>query len=114
MKKFFLLVILLLLGAGGYRFAPALKEFWSGSAEELPEERFIATAEKRDINYTIEVSGDVAPEVQLEVKSEVGGKIRAIHVVAGQEIRKGDLLCEIDDTDLRSERASVLTQIEGA
>ncbi len=114
MKKLLLLVVLALLGAGLYRWAPGIGSAFSRPKNQEPEARFIATAEARDINYTIEVSGDVAPEVQLEVKSEVGGKVRKIHVVAGQQIRRGELLCEIDDTDLRSERASVLTQIEGA
>ena len=37
-------------------------------------DRLVARAEKRDIDASIEVSGDVAPEFQLEVKPEVGGK----------------------------------------
>lgn len=80
--------------------------------QEIPEQ-YIVSAETRDVDYSIDVAGDVAPEFQLEVKSEVGGKIKALHVEPGQTVKAGDPLCEIDDTDLQNQKASVMTEIAG-
>jgi RND family efflux transporter MFP subunit len=81
-------------------------------AEEIPE-KYVTQAELRDVDYSISVAGDVAPEFQLEVKSEVGGKVKALHVEPGQTVKAGDPLCEIDDTDLQNQKASVMTEIAG-
>src|SRR6185369_12944993 len=82
-------------------------------ATEIPE-RFITKAEKRDIDFSVEVSGDVTPKLQLDVKAEVGGKIKKLHVDAGDIVKQGDVLVEIDDTDLLTEKKSILSDIDGA
>lgn len=76
--------------------------------------RYLAKAEKRDIDATVELTGDVMPDTQLDVKAEVGGKIKALHVEPGQEVKKGELLVEVDDTDLLTQKASASTDIAGA
>jgi RND family efflux transporter MFP subunit len=83
------------------------------SAKTNPD-RFIARAEKRDIDFSVEVSGDVTPANQLEVKSEVSGKIKALHVEVGDDVKAGELLAEIDDRDLLTEKQSIMTEIDGA
>lgn len=110
MKKFFAIAAVVALAAGGYLYFPHQEN----KSKDEAYARFIVPAKRRTIDYSIEVAGDVTPEVQLEVKSEVGGKVKAIHVEPGQAVKKGQLLCEIDDTDLRNEEASVITQLEGA
>jgi RND family efflux transporter MFP subunit len=60
------------------------------------------------------LSGEVTPAFQVEVKPEVGGKVKQIHVIPGQTVSKGDALVTIDDTDLLTEKASAETEIEGA
>jgi hypothetical protein len=67
-----------------------------------------------DVAPVLPLAGEVVPAFQVDVKPEIGGKIREIHVVEGQAVRKGDLLITIDDTDLLSERAGVEAEIEGA
>ncbi len=114
MKKFFAIATLAALASGGYWFYPVATTYFASQRNEGPPERYIVKASERDIDYAIEVSGDVAPEVQLDVKSEVGGKIKALYVEAGQRVKKGELLCEVDDTDLLNEKASVLAQMEGS
>lgn len=111
MKSFLAIATLALVGAAGYWFYP---QVLTQQRPEGPPERYVAEADRRDIHFSIEVSGDVAPEAQPEVKSEVGGKIKALYVTEGQEVKRGDLLCEIDDTDLLNEKASVTTQLAGA
>src|SRR5436190_15694310 len=113
MKKTVPIVLLLAaLGGGGWYFFA--KNPLSAAKDDEISDRFIAMAEKRDIDFTVQVSGDIAPAYQLEVKSEVGGKVKALHVEAGDTVKEGDLLVEIDDRDLLSEKQSVNTEIDGA
>lgn len=119
MKKAFAIIVLLAVAAVAFRFFqgghPAALP-WSRVSEPAPDaipSRYVATAEVRDVDYSINVTGDVAPEFQLEVKSEVGGKVKTLRVEPGQTVKAGDLLCEIDDTDLQNQKASVMTEIAG-
>ncbi|MDD5350951.1 MAG: efflux RND transporter periplasmic adaptor subunit [Chthoniobacteraceae bacterium] len=119
MKKIFtiflippVLLLLLWLATGHKPVATYWKQLAGPRVQEIPE-RYIVSAECRDVDYSIDVAGDVAPEFQLEVKSEVGGKIKALHVEPGQTVKAGDPLCEIDDTDLQNQKASVMTEIAG-
>ena len=112
MKKFLAIAIVIAAVAGFLRFIPLQSRIRASRAEPIPS-KYIVEADRRDIDYTIDVSGDVAPEFQLDVKSEVGGKIRSLHVVPGQVVTRGEVLCEIDDTDLRNQKASAQSQIEG-
>lgn len=73
-----------------------------------------ALAERRDIREEIRLSGDIAPALQVEIKPEVGGKLREVLASTGQQVKKGDLLFVIDDSDLQIERASAQVEIDGA
>jgi RND family efflux transporter MFP subunit len=113
MKKTTIIVLLIAALAGGGWYFYAHTSFASSGDSEIPE-RFITKAEKRDINFSVEVSGDVTPKLQLDVKAEVGGKIKKLHVDAGDIVKQGDVLVEIDDTDLLTEKKSILSDIDGA
>lgn len=112
MKKLpVLLVAAAALGAGWY----VMKDKLPNNHKEFANVASLtAIAEKRDLDLSVEVSGDVTPAVQLDVKSEVGGKIKVLHVEPGQTVKEGDVLVEIDDTDLLTEKESADTEIEGA
>ena len=71
-------------------------------------------AKLMDIAPALPLSGEVAPAFQVDVKPEIGGKIKKIHVTAGQNVRKGEPLVTIDDTDLLNDRASAEAEIAGA
>ena len=112
MKKLLVLLALAALLGIGWHF---YKDKLPSSAKDQPAlDPFTAIAEKRNLDFTVEISGDVAPASQLDVKSEVGGKLKALHVIAGQTVKEGEVLVEIDDRDLLSEKDSADTEIEGA
>ncbi len=73
-----------------------------------------ATAMRNAVAPTLLLSGEVTPAFQVDVKPEVGGKVKKIHVAPGQVVQRGDLLVTIDDTDLLNEKAAAETEIEGA
>lgn len=108
MKKLIAFLIPLLALGAWFFFKPTHKK------NEAIAGAYIAKAEKRDIDFVVEVTGEVTPDFQLEVRSEVGGKVKNLPVQAGQQVKKGDLLAEIDDRDLLTERKAALTEIDGA
>ncbi len=112
MKKPALILALAALAGGGWFYLGG--KLPKPDAKTVISDKSLARVEKRDIESSIDVSGDVTPAFQLDVKPEVGGKLKAMHVVAGQTVKEGDLLVEIDDRDLLTEKDSALTEIEGA
>lgn len=105
-----------LLGGGGW-YANSQKWFGllpekanANAATESPTTK----AEVRTIDYSVQVSGDVSPQSQLDVKSEVGGKLKELHVVPGTPVKQGQLLVEIDDRDILTEKESAMTDIAAA
>ena len=114
-KLFFLLLVAALAGAGYYGRAQKwfgifqTKNSASGTAPPST-----ALVEVRDIDFAVQVSGDVQPSTQLDVKGEVGGRVKALHVEPGDEVKAGQLLVEIDDRDILSELETSITEIEGA
>ncbi|MEO7319043.1 MAG: efflux RND transporter periplasmic adaptor subunit [Chthoniobacteraceae bacterium] len=113
MKKLFTLLIVAAVGCGGWYAYAHRSALTPGLANEAAD-KFVAKAEKRDIDSTVEVSGDVTPAFQIDVKSEVGGRVKVLRVQPGDLVKEGDVLVEIDDRDLLSEKESALTEIEGA
>ncbi|MCC7518107.1 MAG: efflux RND transporter periplasmic adaptor subunit [Verrucomicrobiae bacterium] len=73
-----------------------------------------ARIERRDLDFDVEVTGDLRPSVQVDVKAEVSGKIKKILVEVGQSVKRKTPLLELDDYDLLTERASTMIEIEGA
>ncbi len=112
MKKPVIILALAALAGGGWFYLGG--KLPQSEPKAVVSEKSLARVEKRDIESSIDVSGDVTPAFQLDVKPEVGGKLKALHVVAGQTVKEGDLLAEIDDRDLLTEKESALTEIEGA
>src|SRR3954468_23197391 len=102
MKKISIIVLVLALAGGSaWYFLP--KKTAAGDEGAVSAERLMAKAEKRDIEVSIEISGDVIPAFQLDVKPEVGGKVKVLHVEPGQTVKANEVLVEIDDTDILKE-----------
>jgi macrolide-specific efflux system membrane fusion protein len=112
MKKLFVILAVGVLVAGGWYAATRHSQAATPNGEV--GDKFVTQVEIRDIEYSIQVSGDVQPETQLDVKAEVGGRVKKLHVEAGDQVKAGDLLVEIDERDIVTEKESSLTEIEGA
>lgn len=86
----------------------------SGGEGDAPKGQPMATVERRDIESNLLLTGEVTPADQVDVKAEVGGKIKQLSVELGQTVKKGDLLAVIDDKDLQTEKLGAQTDIDGA
>jgi RND family efflux transporter MFP subunit len=56
----------------------------------------VATAETRKLARTISVTGSLSPDETVTVSAEVAGRLSAIYFDFGQQVRKGDLIAELD------------------
>ncbi len=107
-----LIILLVLAAAGGAGWYFYQSDVFEPEAD-VPED-LLAHAERRDLESTLLLSGEVIPAFQVDVKPEVGGKIKELLVETGQVVKRGDLLAIIDDTDLMTEKSAALTEIAGA
>jgi HlyD family secretion protein len=73
-----------------------------------------ALAERRNITFVVDATGDIGPADQVSVRPEINGRISVLTVDVGDRVKKGDLLFALDDQDLQTQRGSRLTEIEGA
>ncbi len=112
MKILLTLVVIVALAIGGYFFWQQYKL----KKGEKPEAGEIATAvvEARDIRFTVSAAGDIGPADQVSVRPEIGGKISELPVDLGDKVKKGDLLCQVDDKELGAERGSLAAEVDGA
>lgn len=90
-RALILLAAAALLAAGGYVAWPRL----FGPHDELAQ-YVIATAERGDIEDLVTATGTLQPRDYVDVGAQVSGQLTHIHVEVGSEVKKGDLLAEID------------------
>jgi len=72
----------------------------------------VAAVERRDVPVEIEAVGNVEAYASVAVKSRVAGQLVRVHVRDGADVRRGDLLFEIDpapfEEQVRSAEAALL------
>ncbi len=61
-----------------------------------------ATPEQRTIVRRVQAPGEVEPLDEVDISSEVMGKIVEMPVEEGDYVRAGELLCRLDDTEYRA------------
>jgi HlyD family secretion protein len=87
-----------------------------GSAKDSAgrQRKSTAVVEKRNIEFSISVAGEIGPAEQVSVRPEVNGRISEIPVDIGDLVKAGALLFSLDDRDLQIELETRKTQIESA
>ncbi|MCK4343114.1 MAG: efflux RND transporter periplasmic adaptor subunit [Phycisphaerae bacterium] len=58
--------------------------------------------EEREIIRTVQAPGEVEAIAEVDISSEIVAKILEMPVEEGDQVRKGDLLCRLDDADYRA------------
>lgn len=112
MKKFIILIILVGLGVGAYYGWNRWQKISQAAAG--PSRPTTAKAELRDINFSVNAAGEIAPAEQVSVRPEINGLIEKLPVDVGDRVKKDALLFKLDDKLLQQQRASNLTDIEKA
>jgi len=57
----------------------------------------IANVEKKTSSFTLDFTGTLFPNKELDVPAETAGKITSLNYVLGQNFQKGDVIATIDD-----------------
>lgn len=75
-----------------------------------------AKAEKGNLVRTVEVTGEVKPDLRLSLGFKSSGTLNRVAVKVGQKVKRGDLLAELESRDLRfsAERARAALAIAEA
>jgi HlyD family secretion protein len=111
MKKIMLILAGLLVLAGlwwGIRSLSRLR----GAGKDKPVQT--ARAELRDIKETIEVLGELTPAMLTDIKSEVSGRMAKLLVKDGDAVEQNQLLVELDQSELISQKEESLRSVEAA
>ena len=72
------------------------------------------TVEKQNISTSITATGTIEPVTEVEVGTQVSGIIDRIYVDYNSEVHKGQVIAELDKTNLLSELASTQSNLANA
>ncbi|AVX19594.1 RND family efflux transporter, MFP subunit [Carboxydocella sporoproducens DSM 16521] len=97
----FLLGLTLLVGAAGC--GSKAKETATAS-EAVPVE--VVTATEGPISQTITIAGKVVPKQEIALVPKVGGKVSRVAVDIGQRVKAGQVVVELDASDLKAQIAA--------
>ncbi|HEU4768987.1 MAG TPA: efflux RND transporter periplasmic adaptor subunit [Pyrinomonadaceae bacterium] len=73
-----------------------------------------ATAIKRDLPRFFEATGSLAGDQQTDVAPQTAGKVVAVGVEIGSQVRRGQLLVRLDDSELKLRVDQAVAQVEQA
>lgn len=73
-----------------------------------------ASAIKRELPRYFEATGSLAGDQQTDVAPQTSGKIVAVGVDIGSQVRRGQILVKLDDAELKLRVEQSLTQVEQA
>jgi len=110
-KWFYLILILLLLGAGAFYYLG-----WFGQNGSEQRYRMIKV-ERGDITSSATATGTINPVVTVLVGSQVSGTIKALYADFNSRVKEGDIIAQIDPAIFQAQvdqaRASVATAQAG-
>ncbi len=104
------LVACALVGGAGYGVYQGLIK----GAEEEVKPIAVKAVSTADIEAKIVCLGAVEPELFTDVKSEVSGRIAVVRVLSGERVKRGDVLLELDRSELESEIREAEFEIEAS
>ncbi|MDO8631117.1 MAG: efflux RND transporter periplasmic adaptor subunit [Phycisphaerales bacterium] len=115
MKAFLTLLTLAVISAavfalGSYRRGAGDKPVLH-IADEVALTVVVARPEKGEIIRLVQAPGDVEPVLEVDIRSEIVAKIEEMPIKEGDTVRKGDLLCRLDDKNLLAEIESAQARI---
>ena len=93
MKKTKILIILLILGVGGYF---AYDKFFKVKDEKV--EFITEKAKKGSFSKKVDATGEIFATELIDVGAQVSGQIKKLYVKLGDQVKKGDMIASIDSS----------------
>lgn len=110
MKYLGIALALALLGGGGWAWARYRTA--SAAQDDASARPTTAVIETHDIHFSVAAAGEIAPADSVSVRPEVNGRIVKLAVEAGDTVKKGALLFQLDDLELQAERGTQEKEVE--
>jgi len=85
------IAVLFLLAAGG-------AYYYYGGGNDAANKPVVVTAQRGDIEDVVTAVGNLTPITTVDVGAQVSGQLEKFNVQIGSEVKKGDLLAEIDSS----------------
>jgi RND family efflux transporter MFP subunit len=116
-----LVVLILLLGAAGVFIASCggpkanvRTEEAAANTQPIAIDVTTAAAIKRDLPRFFEATGSLAGDQQTDVAPQTSGKVVAVGVDIGSQVRRGQMLIRLDDAELKLRVDQAAAQVEQA
>ncbi len=93
MKKTKILIILLIIGVGGYF---VYDKFFSIKDEKV--EFITKKAKKGSFSKKVDAAGEIFATELIDVGAQVSGQIKKLYVKLGDQVKKGDMIASIDSS----------------
>lgn len=93
MKKTKILIILLILGVGGYF---VYDKFFNIKDEKV--EFITKKAKKGSFSKKVDATGEIFATELIDVGAQVSGQIKKLYVKLGDQVKKGDIIASIDSS----------------
>jgi len=94
-KRWLIIVVVVVVAAAAVAYAAKTKGNGNGEEEKGPEIPTLA-ASIDDVQVVVREVGTVEPEVKVEIKSNLSGKVVDLPVRAGDVVKKGQLIARIE------------------
>lgn len=105
MKKVIIVVVIVVLVASGGLFVIKGRKGRANGEDALIETKTVEV--RASIREEVRVTGEVAPAVATEVKSEISGMIDHLYVENGQAVTNGQVLLALDRSELLSQQDEI-------
>lgn len=79
-----------------------------GSAQKAPAPKQpveVSGVARRDMLEILSLVGSLAPNETAQIRAEISGQVRSVRFDEGQSVTKGQVLLQIDDSELRAQLA---------
>ena len=93
MKKTKILIILLILGVGGYFVYDKLFKVKEEEVEFITKK-----AKKGSFSKKVDATGEIFATELIDVGAQVSGQIKKLYVKLGDQVKKGDMIASIDNS----------------
>lgn len=113
MKKLIIVLIIAALAGGGWYYYKQSSQKTAPTVQNR-QDKGVQKVKRRSIQLSITAAGDISPAEQVSVIPETSGRIKALLVDIGDNVKKGDVLVTLDDETLLKERDTQTTEIEGS
>jgi RND family efflux transporter MFP subunit len=107
-------VVVLLLGAAGAGYQYGLPALSAAVFKTEVDTTEVITVSPAQASVELTATGYVVAQAVSSVACKVAGKVKAQHVRQGAKVQKGDLLLEIDPSDMNASIASAASQAAAA